>query len=416
MSAVTSHVESRAEIDQTPLVCPAASLGARHPSDQICVPEPTSSHAKLLTFAWGRQLAEELIAGHSFHIEPRAKGRTGANPDALYIVLDQPIPRDIIPWSHMAERDLAAVPIFGAPGKMACPTFDLPTGFMPLGGTCPAAGVCQTTTPLEERARLEAYARDHGVFLGTSGPSGTPSVSLAETICTSCYAQGGNYVYSSAQFRLALRFAWTRHLLHDTDRMNEWVDIVVAALAAEDFLAEPSEDPRTGEPVIPVRVHSSGDFFSPKYAEAWILVANQFPQVTFWAPTRTWAGPGWLHHWPRLLAANVAENFIVRPSALHFGDFAPTVGMHPWEGGYPFNAAGTTSLRKLGLGQDQTPLEALGANFGHYDPRYDWGCQAMAREPGLEAPSCPEARNPDGGIGCRVCWTHPRVRVNFAAH
>ena len=67
MSAVTSHVESRAEIDQTPLVCPAASLGARHPSDQICVPEPTSSHAKLLTFAWGRQLAEELIAGHSFH-------------------------------------------------------------------------------------------------------------------------------------------------------------------------------------------------------------------------------------------------------------------------------------------------------------------------------------------------------------
>jgi hypothetical protein len=412
MSAVTSHVESRAPSDRTELVCPA-DFGA-HPADQLCMPEPASAHARLLTFAWNRRIAEELLAGHTFHLEKRPKGRAGENPDALYIVLDQPIPRDAIPWSHMGERDLAAVPIFGAPGKMRCPTFDLPTGYLLLGGTCPAAGVCQTVTPIEERARLEAYARERGIFLGTSGPSESPGVSLPETICTSCYAQGGNYIYSNAQFRLALRYLWTRHLIHETGRVNDWVDTMVEAIASEDFLAESAEDPRTGQPVVPIRIHSSGDFFSPKYAEAWALVANQYPQILFWAPTRTWAGEGWLYHWTRILQANVHGNLVVRPSALHFGDFAPTVDAHPWEGGYPFNAAGTTSLRREGLGQDMAPLDAMGANFGNFDPRYDWGCQAYSGAG--EARSCPQARNLDGQIGCRVCWTHPRVRVNFSAH
>ncbi|MDR9451255.1 MAG: hypothetical protein RI637_08565 [Acidimicrobiia bacterium] len=59
MSAVTSHVESRAEIDETPLVCPAA-LGDPA-ADAICVPEPEAAHSGLLSFAWARRTAEELI-------------------------------------------------------------------------------------------------------------------------------------------------------------------------------------------------------------------------------------------------------------------------------------------------------------------------------------------------------------------
>lgn len=40
---------------------------------------------------------------------------------------------------------------------------------------------------------------------------------------------------------------------------------------------------------IGVRLHSSGDFFSSRYIEMWHYIASQFPNVLFWAYTRSWA-------------------------------------------------------------------------------------------------------------------------------
>jgi hypothetical protein len=115
--------------------------------------------------------------------------------------------------------------------------------------------------------------------------------------------------------------------------------------------------------------------------------------------------------------AGLDGNVIVRPSALHFGDYAPTAGMYPWDGPYPFNAAGTTSLYSKGLGQDATGVEYGGANFGgEVDPRYDWGCQAYHRSKEMAAPNCADAMGPDGELGCRACWIQPGLRINYSAH
>ncbi|MBK6407894.1 MAG: hypothetical protein IPF66_24500 [Holophagales bacterium] len=37
------------------------------------------------------------------------------------------------------------------------------------------------------------------------------------------------------------------------------------------------------------RLHDSGDFFSPPYVDAWYDIAFALPEVSFWAPTRSWA-------------------------------------------------------------------------------------------------------------------------------
>ncbi len=40
-----------------------------------------------------------------------------------------------------------------------------------------------------------------------------------------------------------------------------------------------------------VRIHVSGDFYSPEYVLKWIMIANQCPAVRFYAYTRSWRVP-----------------------------------------------------------------------------------------------------------------------------
>ena len=40
-----------------------------------------------------------------------------------------------------------------------------------------------------------------------------------------------------------------------------------------------------------MRLHVSGDFFSPAYADAWTLICRSRPQTRFWAYTRAWLAP-----------------------------------------------------------------------------------------------------------------------------
>lgn len=418
MAAVTGHLESTDPIDETPMVCEApAELGAQHPDDLVCFPEAALSHERLLQFLWGRRIAEDALVGRHFALAER-RSTDPDMPGELFLEIDPPIAVETNPWWHIGGKaGLSSAPIFGSTEKMVCPSFDLPAGYLTTGGSCPAAGMCQSTTPLADRVRLAKSAASSGVILSPSGARGamTDEPALLETVCTSCYASGARFREASIQFQMSARYLWTRYMF-DTGRANEWIDSIVAALSRVEIGGERPIDPRTGEPVIPVRLHSSGDFFSPEYATAWVAVCNQFPQVLFWAPTRTWAYTGWLDRWPALLKACRYRNLIVRPSALHFGDMAPSMSAHPWWGEYPFNASGTTSIGKAGLLRDLAPIEAEGANYGRWDERYDWGCQAYHRENALEAPNCRAARGPDGLIGCRACWVDPWLRVNFSQH
>lgn len=40
-----------------------------------------------------------------------------------------------------------------------------------------------------------------------------------------------------------------------------------------------------------MRIHVSGDFWSPEYIESWIQICSAFPQTKFWAYTRSWVVP-----------------------------------------------------------------------------------------------------------------------------
>jgi hypothetical protein len=184
---------------------------------------------------------------------------------------------------------------------------------------------------------------------------------------------------------------------------------------------------------MPVRVHSSGDFFSPEYARAWIELANQLPDLDFWAPTRTWASRGWNEFWSQNLRLARHGNFIVRPSAWHTGDpaISPTARMlpvgtdngavarpeKPWSGPYPFAArgrfiGGTTALYRA---DSPEPDRLVGNPIGHSsDPRCDWVCAAYANE--SDKHTCGNALAPDGMKGCRICWTDLETRICYTAH
>ena len=64
------------------------------------------------------------------------------------------------------------------------------------------------------------------------------------------------------------------------ERFHRFADIVSAELRK--WLGSRSRRP------LAVRIHESGDFYSPEYFEEWLEVARRFPSVTFYAYTKAW--------------------------------------------------------------------------------------------------------------------------------
>lgn len=228
---------------------------------------------------------------------------------------------------------------------------------------------------------------------------------VANTFSVSnCYATGGQYASPHVQAGEIIRHWWCREMMKTAQSREVFVNTIVRAIQGEMFPTERVIDPRTGKPIIPFRIHSSGDFFSHEYAAAWIEICNQTPQVMYWAPTRTWAYPGWVTAW-KALAKNIKYgNLALRPSGYHTDDPAPSHRDIPWteSNAYPFTSAGTTSIYKFndkGEGKDS---------------RYDWACRTYAIVD--EAHTCQKAMAPDGKIGCRACWIRPDLRIDYAAH
>jgi hypothetical protein len=248
----------------------------------------------------------------------------------------------------------------------------------------------------------------------------------------------------------------------DTDRIEEWIETMVRAVGALNI-------PRTRDGIRPIRVHSAGDFFSPKYAAAWLEVANRvwdleieygrgMPEIRFWAPTRTWAARGF--NWEKLADGLKNPNFIVRPSSYHVDDPAPEAVANGWPRGAtsvinnhnqgmrsehrqvlePLAEEGERrliELRKLPMPAEEKArkahLKQIAAatsltlfkkvedgrkrDAADFDERFDWTCQTYATHGSEDlAPSCHDAAGPDGQQGCRACWTRPDLRINYTTH
>ncbi len=408
MSAIDIHVGTQAPEDRdTTLVCDidGEPLGDGHEmaGARACLPQLESTHNGLTRMVWVRRTIESLLNGRNVYV---ADGATlGKDAPALrtplYFVVDPPFGKNEIPWMPAATEEVRTVDLIGESGKMGCPTWDLPAGSPIIGGSCPAATAGQSIIPLDLRLRSQ-----HAV--------GQP-VKLQEAICQICYAESGNYASPHVQVGEMVRYWWCRQMLDGAGATAEtraaWVDTVVRAIEGTMFPDERPIDPRTGKPVLPMRIHSSGDFYSPEYAAAWVEVANRMPEVMFWAPTRTWASPGWNRTWEKLGPAIKHGNLALRPSAYHTGDPAPSKDEHPWPGGYPYTSAGTTSIYTF---DDANAGTDMAKPTPSKDPRFDWSCRTYAILD--DAHSCRNALAPDGKIGCRACWLHPDLRVNYTTH
>ncbi len=426
MSAITQNIELDEPGVGLSNQCQVTfdGLGVRH-----CLPDLAVTHAGLTRQLWVRRTLEDMYNGTEFKIVTGAEGGTKKKRDELGIVTSRPYQKWDIPWMIDKEEYKSWFSILSVTEKMDCASFDLPPGPTAVGGSCPAALIGQTTVP--RNVRVDA-AEKLGFLM-------SPDLELF-AICNLCYAEGGNYASPSNQLGGILRLWWTRQMIATDQGRDVWVRTMVDAIRrGEEHISKHDKaipDPRPewaakGHSLRPFRVHSSGDFFSLRYAEAWIMVANQIPDMIFWAPTRSWASAGWeglegsttISAWARLLDPRflLHRNFIVRPSAYCFGDPAPRADrgfarlrVQP---PYPY-AAGTTSIYKGGIGAPGA-VGIPSRIYGGLDDRYDLQCAVYNQGKG-EKKQCTAATItlPDGSSmsPCRVCWTHPHLTVNFMAH
>jgi hypothetical protein len=125
------------------------------------------------------------------------------------------------------------------------------------------------------------------------------------TVCGSCYAFKGNYVWANVQAAQYRRLATVREALQHESAREAWVSAMVASVGWH------SRDSRV------FRWHDSGDIQSVDHLSLICDVADRLPWVTFWIPTRE---RGIVREW---CAANGAlpANLTVRESAALIGFF-----------------------------------------------------------------------------------------------
>mgnify|MGYP005816206685 FL=1 len=131
---------------------------------------------------------------------------------------------------------------------------------------------------------------------------------VAGSVCASCYAFKGRYIFPSVQLGLSRRLTAL-----DNPR---WAD-------AMSFLIDRSVD--KADPFF--RIHDSGDFQSLGHVKEWVKVARANPGVNFWAPSRE----------TRMIKAARMVAGTTWPSNLVIRLSAPMVGQQPAKGmqGYP---------------------------------------------------------------------------------
>ena len=384
--------------------------------NRLLLPILAKPHAELSNLMWARAAILKHLATNSIIVERKpiesgvpAERLQFGQPSQFYLRLETPLPYDSVPWWGLSgDKDRRGASLFSTNSKMACPTFDLPAGSDPMSGTCPGATAGQSVVPANIR-----MAAAEGVIAATG------HYSLEKSVCEYCYATGSKYAETSTQMKELIAYGFVRRMVMTSDETRAALVKILyeGVLGAEAFYA--AGDPTRRFGFLPVRVHSSGDFFTQKYAEVWIAVGWKLLEneaaggraVRLWAPTRTQVNPGFAKFWAK---AKVPENFIIRPSGFHVDDTAPRPIMQRYtlDGRVLPGSEGTSVIHK-----DIAP-----AFMGE---RYDFQCQTYGLERGNKTCAIsnpPGPSNAKGGVdpsedcGCRACWLKPELRVNYAFH
>lgn len=190
------------------------------------------------------------------------------------------------------------------------------------------------------------------------------------SVCGSCYAQTGRFIYGSVARAQWVRYHWVSAGLRVRFSLAQYMARVIGGYCTNGYL----------------RVHDSGDFFSREYVGLWMDIATLCPAVRFWFPTRTWRFPAWL---PALRQLAALPNVVVRPSALCHDEAAPVVdGL----------AAGNAVPRQLSRGVKRSDKH-------------------MSVE-GRMHTICPKSHGSHNcqRAGCRRCWDSPAEQMAVLFH
>jgi len=122
---------------------------------------------------------------------------------------------------------------------------------------------------LTQNKKLKSTSKELGVRVFNFGipayksASGKLTCPMAKECIKFCYARKGAYIWSNVQPAFEKRY--------QLSKTKEFVDIMV--------------DEIVKKKVEYVRVHDSGDFYSPKYLQKWMDIANLLPNVRFYTYT-----------------------------------------------------------------------------------------------------------------------------------
>ena len=193
-------------------------------------------------------------------------------------------------------------------------------------------------------------------------PRGSVLRDVEGTVCNSCYAGKGRFVFPTVQAAYMRRYQAYMH----RDR-EQWIEAMAFLIAKQ---TKP-DDPY-------FRAFDSGDLQDIGMLRAWVEIAERTPDVKFWLVTRERGIVRQL-----LGGTTLPSNLLIRVSGDMFDDEGP-------EG---FDHIATTSTVK----GDKEWKKLMGASTHN-----DWHCPAP-----LQDNSCGD---------CRACWDHRVTRVTYRKH
>jgi hypothetical protein len=103
---------------------------------------------------------------------------------------------------------------------------------------------------------------------GNDKKSGKITCPFAGSCFKLCYAKKGNYNFGNVQRSLTNRY--------ELSKQENFVELVT------NELAKVKKDKQ-----IYIRIHDSGDFYSPSYFQKWLQIAKNNPSVRFYAYTKS---------------------------------------------------------------------------------------------------------------------------------
>lgn len=130
---------------------------------------------------------------------------------------------------------------------------------------------------LTQNSKIKGSGTDKYVVYNFGIPAfksatGLMTCPMAGTCSRGCYARQGAYAWSNVSQAFERRLAATQSDTFITDMAFEIRDKVIRAA-------------RKNKQVI-IRIHDSGDFYSPEYLSRWLAIMAVFPSVRFYAYTK----------------------------------------------------------------------------------------------------------------------------------